>query len=51
MRTRRDIQTEVLVLQSLGLYSIIQRQCLKTESSVLRESTSLSDGEVQDLEE
>ena len=32
MRTRRDIQTKVLVLQSLGLYSIvIQRQCPKTE--------------------
>ena len=36
------------MLQSPGLYSIIKRQCLKTESVVLRESTSPSDGEVQD---
>ena len=48
MRTRQDIQTEVLVLQSLGLYSIIQGQCPKAKSSILGESTSLSYGEVQD---
>ena len=48
MRTQRDVQTEVLVLQSLGLYSTIERQCPKTKSVVLRESTSPSYGEVQD---
>ena len=36
------------MLQSLGLYSTIERQCPKTESIVLGESTSPSDGEVQD---
>ena len=51
MRTQRDIRTEVLVLQSPGLYSTIERQCPKTESIVLGESTSPSDGEVQDLGE
>ena len=39
------------MLQSPGLYSTIERQCLKTESVVLGESTSLSDSEVQDLGE
>ena len=47
-RTRRDIQTKVLVLQSPGLYSTIERQCLKTKRVVLGESTCPSDGEVQD---
>ena len=51
MRTQQDIRTKVLVLQSPGLYSIITRQCPKTESIVLGESTSLSDGKVQDLGE
>ena len=51
MRTRQDIRTKVLVLQSPGLCSTIGRQRLKTESVVLGESTSLSNGEVQDLEE
>ena len=37
-------------VQSPGLYSIIQRKCLRTESGVLGKSTSLSCGKVQDLE-
>ena len=37
MRTRRDIRTEELVLQSPGLHSTIERQCLKTESVMLGE--------------
>ena len=48
MRTQRDIQTKVLVLQSPGLYSTVERQCPKTESIMLGEGTSPSDGEVQD---
>ena len=40
---------KVLELQSPGLYSMIQRQCLKTESSVLRKGTSPSCSKVQDL--
>ena len=40
--TQQDIRTKVLVLQSPGLYSTIQRQCPKAESSVLRKGTSLS---------
>ena len=51
MRTQQDIQTEVLVLQSPGLYSIIQGQYLKTESGLLGKGTSLSCSEVQDPEE
>ena len=38
------------MLQSPGLYSIIQMQCPKTESGVLGEGTSLSDGKIQDPE-
>ena len=36
------------MLQSPGLYSTVERQCPKTKSVVLGESTSPSDGEVQD---
>ena len=49
--TQRDIQTELLVVQSPGLYSLIQRQCPKTESDVLGKGTSPHCGKVQDPEE